>query len=455
MNRRQFNRLLGGILLSIPGWSIATEKRRLRTDSKGGRVLIIGAGLAGLGAARFLVDKGHEVLVLEARNRVGGRVWTSRKWQDAPIDMGAAWIHGVRGNPITKLADRISARRKVTSEDRAVIYNTQGDALTSGEEDRLGSLRRQISRLLREAQSQDPDVSIHQALRKLLTRHDPASSDYRLIHFILSFELEHEYAGSIDTLSTHWHDSDHSFRGNDVLFENGFGDVVDWLAENLDIEYNQAVREIHWDGPEVRITTEDSEFAADKVLITLPLGVLKSGAVKFIPELPDDKLRAISSLGMGLLNKCFLRFNRAFWPDGVDWFGYVPASHGEWTTWVNYQRVSGRPVIQAFSAASHGSRVEKWSDIETVASAMKTMRRIFGAGIPDPEDFQLTRWGLDPFSMGAYSYNAIGSTGRMRKALASPLGGKLFFAGEATHSRYFGTTHGAYLSGQRAAGEML
>ena len=108
-----------------------------------------------------------------------------------------------------------------------------------------------------------------------------------------------------------------------------------------------------------------------------------------------------------------------------------------------------------FNAADRGREIEAWSDGQIVESAMKTLKTVFGANIPQPIDYQITRWASDPFAKGSYSYNAIGSTPKMRYALANPLNGQLFFAGEATNRDYFGTAHGAYLSGLRAARDVL
>lgn len=156
-------------------------------------------------------------------------------------------------------------------------------------------------------------------------------------------------------------------------------------------------------------------------------------------------------LGMGVLNKCYLRFENVFWPADVDWLGYVSPRHGEWTEWVSFKRSANLPILLGFNAAEFGRKMETLTDEQTVASAMKTLQTIFGPDIPQPIDFQITRWASDPYAMGAYSFNAIGSTPAMRRALAKNLKNRLFFAGEASHEKFFGTAHGAYLSGISAA----
>lgn len=454
MNRREFSKLLALVLLGIS--TSAFGSRRDKGVMRGNqRVLVIGAGLAGLAASRELKQAGHQVVVLEARDRIGGRIWTSNKWPDLPLDLGATWIHGGTGNPITDLANQLGASRLVTSYERTVIYNTNGQILSEAEEAQLDSIREQVFYMLRKAQDSDADISVRQAVALLEKKFAGNPAALRFLNFCLSGGIEQEYAGSASRLSAHWYDSVKEFDGDDVLFAQGFKIIAEHLAQDVDIKLSQVVKEIRWQESEVRVRTTDNEFVADRVVVTLPLGVLQHNDVRFVPELPEAKRNAISKLGMGVLNKCYLRFPQAFWPDDMDWLEYVPEQHGEWTEWVSFKRATQLPVLLGFNAADHGREIEAWSDGQIVASAMETLKTIFGANIPQPIDYQITRWASDPFTRGSYSYNAIGSTPKMRGALANPLNGQLFFAGEATNRDYFGTAHGAYLSGLRAARDVL
>jgi monoamine oxidase len=205
----------------------------------------------------------------------------------------------------------------------------------------------------------------------------------------------------------------------------------------------------------VQVITANTKFSADQVVVTLPLGVLQAEHVRFTPALPRDKQAAITQLGMGVLNKCYLRFPSVFWPTDVDWLEHVSATPGVWTEWVSFARATNMPVLLGFNAADQGREIEAWSDQTIVASAMGTLRAIYGTGIPQPTAWQITRWASDPFSLGSYSYNPLGTQGNTRQLLAGPVQQKLFFAGEAAEPDYFGTAHGAYLSGLRAAREIL
>ena len=238
------------------------------------------------------------------------------------------------------------------------------------------------------------------------------------------------------------------------MFTEGFQVIVNHLSEGLNVHVGETVKRVDWTGETVRVVTMRDEYLADKVLVTLPLGILKDKRVEFTPVLPSAKIKAISKLEMGIFNKCYLRFSEVFWPEDIDWLEYIPAEHGVWTQWVSLANAVDQPILLGFNAGNRGREIESWTDQKIVDSAMQTLHTIFGSGIPAPIDFQITRWSSDPFTLGSYSFNPVGSHPKWRTELAQPVGNKLYFAGEATEQDSFGTAHGAYLSGIRAAQEI-
>lgn len=449
MNRREFLQLSSAVVAALLASACQPS-----TDNPDRTVIIIGAGIAGLAAARTLVNGGYDVRVLEGRDRLGGRIHTSRQWEDAPVDLGASWIHGTTRNPITALAAEAGATTAPTSYENSLFYDTTGATLSQDREQRLADLSDQVESAIGDAQRDNLEQSLRKTIEQALELETLSERDRQLVEFILNSTVEHEYAGSADQLSTQWFDQSNTYRGGDVVFPDGYDQLTGYLADGLAVELGQSVTAIHWDADQVTVETESRSYSADHVLITLPLGVLKANTVQFTPSLPAEKQTAIDALQMGVLNKCYLRFPSVFWPETVDWLEYLPRQPGQWVEWLNLLPATGKPILLAFNAADFGREIESWDDQRIIDGAMSTLRTIYGDDIPAPVDYQITRWASDPFSYGSYSFNALGVQQDTRNALAAPVGQQLFFAGEAT-SEYPSTVHGAYNSGSRAADQIM
>jgi monoamine oxidase len=155
---------------------------------------------------------------------------------------------------------------------------------------------------------------------------------------------------------------------------------------------------------------------------------------------------------MGLLNKCWLRFDRIAWPDDVDWIAWLGPRDGHWAEWVSAAPSLGVPVLLGFHAGSQALEVEGLSDAATSDAAHQALRAMFGSSFPAPMTLQITRWSRDPFALGSYTFNAVGTRARTRKALrGGDWDGRLVFAGEAASPDHPGTVHGALMSGLHAA----
>ena len=408
-------------------------------------VLVIGAGIAGLACAQALQRQGRRVIVLEARDRLGGRIWTDTSL-GLPLDLGASWLHGLAGNPLAAMArQQLGLRLVRTDDDDVITFASDGRSWTRQ--------RRQTSERWLDAQLGRLDqlgatTSLAAALPADL------SADQRLA---LTVTVEHELGADLASVSAGQALGDgDELRGGDALLPSGLHPLVAHLRRDLDVRLSQRVLSI--DQPAsggVSVTTAHGRFGAAKLCCTVPLGVLQQGGLRFEPPLPAAKQQAIARIGMGVLDKLYLLFPRVFWgPQTVIRLQH-PTQAGLWAEWFNLEPVLGRPVLLGFNAGSMARQVAQLSDAEVVASALEALRRCYGAAaVPQPMAHRLSRWGNDPYSLGSYSYPRVGMAAGDRQALAAPWGA-LVFAGEATSSTAPATLQGAYLSGLRAARELL
>jgi monoamine oxidase len=449
--RRRFLQSLAAGAVNLTAPAAGAHAQTVRAAD----VLVIGAGTAGLAAARELVDAEYSVIVLEARERIGGRIWTDRSL-GLPLDLGASWIQGTDGNPLTELADDAGIERRVTREDRVVIYRVESGALSPAEIDRLQkSFETVLSDLNNARDALQDDQSLREAFDAYLSAEGFDAETCLRLNYALNTIIEHEFAADAGDFSLRYWDQDQAFPGDDVIFPGGYDQIANLLAAGLDVRLAHRVERVTQGVDGVTVQTDQGTFTAPQAIITLPLGVLKSGTVLFEPALPARKQQAIEALGVGVLNKVCLRFAEPFWDINAHLLGRISSPLGEWAEWLNLQPLLDAPVLIGFNAAAYGRAVEDASDAEIIAAAMTALSSMYRTALPAPDAALITRWAADPFARGSYSYMAVGSTPDNYDALAAPVAGRLFFAGEATNRRYPATVHGALLSGWRAADEIM
>jgi len=417
-------------------------------------VLIVGAGAAGLSAARELQGQGRSVIVVEARDRTGGRVWTNRQWDNTPIDLGASWIHGHRGNPLVDLAQQFGVKTTVTNFDLAAAFDSAGKLQPLSESLRamqaIEELGKGLQRHAKASATGMKQTSFAAAIDDWQTAEKVSEANRRLQRQVARNEIEIEYAADLDQLAFPPLDTSQEFTGEQRTFPTGYAGIIDGLAAGLDIRLQTTVEEIDHGQSPVVVETSQGRYLAKQVIVTVPLGVLKQEAILFTPRLPEAKYTAIKRLGMGLLDKVALRFERPFWPK-MHILAFLTDRADQWPDVFNLEPTCGHPVLVAFKSGSAALADEQNSDEELVAALMKQLRSAFGPKTIEPTGSHVTRWAADPLAGGSYSYMRVGSTPEDYDALAAPVGDRLYFAGEATNRTHPATVHGAYLSGLREA----
>ena len=444
---------LGPLLATLPACGDALDRSRrggiprnlpLADES----VLIVGAGISGLAAAAELRAGGiNDVVVLEARDRIGGRIRTETLGGTVPVDLGASWIQGVRDNPIAELARRHDIETRPTDWDNAVLHFLERGDSTAPETLTLRGFWRLAGRR--------PEASLRAVLDEHLETADLDDAGRRYLEYLVRTTVENEYAADLADISLASVEGGDWYRGGDVVFPEGYRQIVSVLADGLDVSLGQAVAGIDHTGARVVATTASGEtFDADRVLVTVPLGVLKAGLVSFSPPLPPANRSAIDDLKMGVLNKTCLLFDDVFWEPGIEVISHVGREPGRWAETLSLHPHTGQPVLVMFNSAAYGTELESLPDSEIVARAVSALTDMYGS-VPQPTDALVTRWRSDPWTHGSYSYVPLGSSFERHTDLATPIGDRIFFAGEATHPDYPATVHGAYLSGVRAAREIM
>ncbi len=413
-------------------------------------IVIIGAGLAGLAAAQQLISNKFNVTVLEARDRIGGRTWTDESL-GFPFDIGAFIIHGIENNPVIELCQRFAVNHEPQPLDGFYFANKK-QLVTGSENDFIAE---EFLHLLQAASDyanlQAVDISLHDAMQSVYNAKKYLHLTPDIFRWRSLFLPLYTGADTDKLSGKNWDKDETPLPGGNHMILDGYQPIVDGLAKNINIQLNSPVSHIRYYQTGVEILTKQKTFQADAVVVTLPLGILKAGKVKFEPELPAKKQQAISRLGMGVLNKIALKFPATFWPTDCRIITYLAKSYPSVAWFLNYERSFHHAVLVGFFGGSIAHRFETKKDEEIVAEVMSVLRQYVSSPIPDPLHYLITRWASDPYTLGSYSYIPINASGADYDTLAEPIDNKIFFAGEATNKFFPGTTHGAYLSGMREA----
>ena len=412
-------------------------------------VLVIGAGAAGLAAAVELARRGRSVLVLEARDRIGGRVWTRRMpGLDLPVELGAEFIHG--GSESTYKLLR-KARMGTSARSHAQRY-------VAGGRPRPIDAFAEAQKAMRDASSlRERDMPFEAFLARQRGLSPVTKIFARLM--VQGFDAADPARASARSIAEEW-GADGALGGSQPRPHGGYGPALEGLAQRLvasggRLRMQSAVREVQWKRGRVEVSGTSLDgpfrFSAARAVVTLPLGVLQAGVVRFSPGI--EKHRALQLLASGPVIKAALRFPDAFWEGrhrGVAFFHSPRAAFP--TFWTPLPARAS--LLIAWAGGPKAVALAARPPAELLAVALRSLQTVFGR-IPQPDAVFLQDWQSDPYARGAYSYVLVDGDGA-REALRKPLAGTLFFAGEATNLEgEAGTVSGALQSGQRAARDVL
>jgi monoamine oxidase len=437
-------------------------------------VIVIGAGAAGLSAAAELGRAGLSVLILEARSRIGGRMFTERDpVLDIPIELGAEFIHGMP----PEIWDPLQSRELKIAEVTGDSWCFQKGQLCSCD------FFPEVDDILKRMDARLPDESFLSFLTRCCP--NPATSKQkeakeRALAYVTGFN-----AADPDQVGVHWlvqgMRAEEEIEGHRAFRSaNGYQDLLDIFRDDLaqagvPILMKYVVDSVTWTRGHAQIATHgispSRKFAAGRVLVTLPLGVLKAaaedlGAVRFTPALPNQKLEALKRLEMGKVIRVTLRFRHRFWDiisapgdrKTLSGMSFLLSDDDWYPTWWTTMPAK-LPIITGWAPFACAERLSGQSRSFVIHHSLRSLGKLLNvaseelARLLDAAYFD--DWQSDPFSRGAYSYGTVGSGGA-QQALASSVENTLFFAGEATDTTgHNGTVHGAIASGRRAAQDIL
>jgi monoamine oxidase len=402
-------------------------------------VLVIGAGGAGLTAAKELQMAGLQVLVLEARDRIGGRAFTDTTL-GVPWDRGCSWLYASDVNPLVDYARRNNFEVFADKFPRQVYDGSRrmGGAETAG----LRAVRERMEREMGDAARRGLDIPAEAAFTQA-TLADPwypmAESG------LTSWEgIEPPNYSVLDS-------QQFIEKGDGLLIPRGYGALLAHYARDVPVRLRTPVSRIRWTARSVTAETSAGSFSARVAVIALPSAVIADGAVIFSPHLPVEVLQAHHDLPLGLMNKVALRFKRNVFPSERSEFWKLRRNDGRGTGYLT--RLWDSNVCIGLSAGRFAYELEAAGEAATIEHALTELTTMLGGDLRRQFDRgATTAWSSDPFARGSYSHCLPGRHGA-RAILTRPVGGRIVFAGEHTEQTAYGTLHGAHMSGLRAARE--
>ncbi|XP_062613307.1 spermine oxidase-like [Saccostrea cucullata] len=454
-----------------------------------GSVVIVGAGMAGLSAAEHLIRSGFtDVVILEASDRIGGRINThgfgEYQGNSALIELGANWLHGSHGNAVFEVAKEHDLLDPYVLLDRMAgyAYTEDGRRISKSLTEKVWQVFQEVEMTLQDLNPLDANANSSFAIymaneleKRLLEFPENQHADVRALFNCMLNYLSFHSAEDLEKLPLKYAACFRELDGGNIKLPKGFKSVLDVIVKKLPencIQYNTKVEYIYYGSTQSRTATITCKtptgkrmFEANHVIVTCSLGVLKSCHSKmFAPPLPPNKVKSINEMGFGTVNKIFLQWKTPFWKQGEGGlkFAWKTRNVGDKKTYW-YKSIFGFDEIlnndNTLIGWIHGEaaeHLESMSDEEVKGQCTALIRQFLGdPNIPTPDAIVRSAWKSNELTQGSYSYVSYSSSPSDIKCLAEPVymsgAPVILFAGEATQSDFFSTTHGARESGIREA----
>lgn len=406
-------------------------------------ILVIGAGASGLMAARELSAKGKKVIIIEARDRAGGRINTlSTKHFSMPVEAGAEFVHGNLELTLQLLRESNIPYTKVQGS----MLRKRGGKWQESEEEIVG-----WDEMMDKMETLKEDMTLSHFFNSFFKEEKYAGLRQSAIQFAQGFDVANEQDASVMELRKEWeHEEEEQYR-----ISGGYMELIDALTtrclkQHCEIHFSEAVSKITWNKRKVEVITVNNEsFSAGQLIITVPISVLqKEQMITFVPAI-QDKLNAAKQIGFGGVIKVLIEFEEAFWQD-VRKDALFFFSEEKVPTWWTQHPVKSK-LLTGWLGGPRAVAMQDYAPEQILDIALQSLDAIFNKKLPPITTWHVANWQKEPYTLGAYSYNTIQSK-NAKEILKAPVENTIYFAGEAIYTGDAqGTVEAALVSGKEVA----
>ena len=410
-------------------------------------VVIIGAGIAGLSAAKTLKKHGIQFRLLEASHRIGGRAYSEQLSSNNWFDLGCSYLHNGSINPFVSIAKEMNFPIDIKNgnlfDSQKTHYFSNGKKIDLGSPDPLDKAHHHVLRKIKKSKTD-------KALVESMDFEDP----YFPISCHLSTNLN---AADPDVVSSKDYEAS-LYEGPDYPLPRSFGSLIKKWGGNIRVSLHTKVNQLNWEGSLIKLKTSKGSLSTKKVILTVSTGVLSNGEIETTPDFPKETLTAIRNLPMGTLNKIGFCFKKKL---------FSQRDQGWYVTWGNTNHIQEQNIgsfqvsatspqnIVVFAGGRFGEWLENKGSETMLDYAISKIEDVFGKAVTQNiQNSITTAWASEPLTKGSYSYATPGKS-YSRSILSRIINKKIHIAGEATEINHYGTAHGAYFSGVRVANEVI